>query len=65
MCHKSSFEEVCTYVVQKPGASELFAFRMLALPFGAVKSVHSFLRVSHSLWFILVKEFLGLDDKLL
>ena len=47
-------------VVQKPGASELFAFRMLALPFGAVKSVHSFLRVSHSLWFILVKEFLVL-----
>ena len=44
-------------VVEKPGASELFAFRMRALPFGAVKSVHSFLRVSHSLWYILVKEF--------
>ena len=25
---------------------------MLALPFGSIKSVHSFLRVAHSLWFI-------------
>ena len=47
-------------VVQKPGTSEIFAFRMLALPFGAVKSVHTFLRISHSLWFILVREFLVL-----
>ena len=29
-------------------------FRMLALPFGSIKSVHSFLRVAHSLWYILV-----------
>jgi len=33
---------------------------MRALPFGAVKSVHAFLRASASLWFLLVKEFLVL-----
>ena len=47
-------------VVQKLGASQLFAFRMRALPFGAVKSVHAFLRVRYSLWYILVKEFMAL-----
>ena len=31
---------------------------MRALPFGAVRSVHSFLRFAHSLWFLLVTEFL-------
>ena len=36
----------------KDGGSSIF--RMLALPFGSIKSVHSFLRVAHSLWFILV-----------
>ena len=30
---------------------------MRALPFGSIRSVHSFLRISHSLWYILVKEF--------
>ena len=40
-----------------PTTSTAFAFRMKALPFGSVKSVHSFLRVAHSLWAILVKEF--------
>ena len=38
-------------------AKTIFAFRMMALPFGGVKSVHSFLRVAHSLWAI-VKEFI-------
>lgn len=33
---------------------------MLALPFGTVRSVHAFLRVSASLWFLLVKDFLVL-----
>jgi hypothetical protein len=32
-------------------------FRMKALPFGSVMSVHSFLRISHSLWTILVSIF--------
>ena len=32
-------------VVRKPGTSQLFAFRMRALPFGAIRSVHAFLRV--------------------
>ena len=40
-----------------PTTSTTFAFRMKALRFGSVKSVHSFLRVAHSLWAILVKEF--------
>ena len=41
-------------LVQKPETQELFAFRMRALPFG---SVHAFLRISQSIWYILVKEF--------
>ena len=41
-----------------PTAKTTFAFRMRALPFGSVKSVHSFLRVAHSLCAILVKEFM-------
>ena len=40
--------------VRNPSTGEASIFRMLALPFGSVKSVHSFLRVAHSLWFILV-----------
>ena len=48
-------------VAQDPRSSQLFAFRMRALPFGAIKSVHSFLRVSHSIWYILVKEFMILS----
>ena len=41
-------------VVRDPVANKARIFRMLALPFGSVKSVHAFLRVSHSIWFILV-----------
>ena len=46
--------------VQHPASLEVFAFRMKALPFGAIRSVHSFLRVSFSLWFLLVAEFMVL-----
>ena len=46
--------------VQHPSTLEVFAFRMKALPFGAIRSVHSFLRVSFSLWFLLVTEFMVL-----
>ena len=46
--------------VRHPSTGDIKAFRMLALPFGAVRSVHSFLRISASLWFLLVKEFLVL-----
>ena len=45
-------------VVQRPSAGGLAVFRMHALPFGAVRSVHSFLRLAASLWYILVKEFM-------
>ena len=38
--------------VYDPSDGVVKAFRMLALPFGNIKSVHSFLRISHSLWFI-------------
>ena len=44
-------------VVGDPNTKTLQAFRLKALPFGSVKSVHSFLRVSHSIWG-------GLDDHL-
>ena len=57
--HPESYQHSHIMVVE-PATGKLVAFRMKALPFGAVKSVHSFLRVSHSLWFILVKEFLVL-----
>ena len=55
---KPSSQPFAHIVVQAPGTAELYAFRMRALPFGSIRSVHSFLRVSHSLWYILVKEFL-------
>ena len=45
--------------VQEPIETlKLWAFQMRALPFGAVRSVHGFLRVSASLWYLLTKEFL-------
>ena len=44
-------------VVADPSRSEVFAFRMLALPFGSIRSVHSFLRVSHSIWAVAVSMF--------
>ena len=47
-------------VVQHPGTKETAAFRMKALPFGSVPSVHSFLRFAFSIWYLLVKEFMVL-----
>ena len=44
-------------VVGDPNALALKVFRLKALPFGSVKSVHSFLRISHSLWAILTSIF--------
>ena len=44
-------------VVGDPNTSSLKAFRLKALPFGSVKSVHSFLRIAHSLWAILTSVF--------
>ena len=35
----------------------LSAFRMNTLPFGSVRSVHSFLRVAHSMWYLGVEFF--------
>ena len=43
-------------MVLNPFTKKLVAFRMKALPFGAIRSVHSFLRTAHSLWFLLVRE---------
>ena len=43
---------------KNPQAKTIFALRMRTLPFGSVKSARSFLCVSHSLWAILVKEFM-------
>ena len=44
-------------VVGNPLTKTLKAFRMKALPFGSVKSVHSFLRVVASVWAILTNIF--------
>lgn len=41
-------------VVRDPNLCKAQIFRTLALPFGSVKSVHAFLRVAHSLWFLIV-----------
>lgn len=43
-------------VVQEPVTRRVWAFRMRALPFGSIRSVHSFLRVAHSRWFLGVVE---------
>ena len=45
---------VCNY---DPSDGVVKAFRMLALPFGDIKSMHSFLRISHSIWFLGAKLF--------
>ena len=39
-------------VVREPLTGNPKIFKMLALPFGSIKSVHSFLRMAHSLWFL-------------
>ena len=45
-------------IVGDPRSRQLRAFRLKALPIGSVKSVHSFMRVAHSLWAILTSLFL-------
>ena len=54
---KPSSRKYAYIIVQKPDTMEFVGFRMKALPFGSVRSVHAFLRIPHSLWFVLVKEF--------
>ena len=39
-------------VVREPSTGPPKVFKMLALPFGSIKSVHAFLRIAHSLWFL-------------
>ena len=39
-------------VVRDPSTGMPKVFKMLALPFGSIKSVHAFLRIAHSLWFL-------------
>ena len=53
----SSFKEFAHIAVKHLTTGEIFAFRMRTFPFGAVRSVNSFLRISFSLWHVLVKEF--------
>ena len=51
----------CKYaviVVDDPNTKTLQAFRLKALPFGSVKSVHFFFRVSHSIWAVLMTIFM-------
>ena len=39
-------------VVREPSTGLPKVFKMLALPFGSIKSVRAFLRIAHSLWFL-------------
>lgn len=39
---KPSSQKFAYIVIQKPGTSELYTFRIRALPFGVVRSVHAF-----------------------
>ena len=55
---RPSSQKFAHIVVRCPLTSGLFGFRMRALPFGAIRSVHAFLRFSHSLWYVLVKDLL-------
>ena len=48
-------------VVGDPNTSTLKGSRLRALPFGSVRSVHSFLRAAHSIWSILTSVFLILN----
>lgn len=54
---KPSSKKYAYMAARQPGSLELYGFRMRALPFGSVRSVHAFLRIPHSLWFGLVREF--------
>jgi hypothetical protein len=50
-------KEVCLHHCEQPVTLELVGFRMRALQFGSVPSVHAFLRISNSLWYVLVRKF--------
>ena len=39
-------------LVVNPNTMKPCVFRMIALPFGSIKSVHGFLRIAHSIWFV-------------
>ncbi len=39
-------------VLREPSTRTPKVFKMLALPFGSIKSVHAFLRIAHSLWYL-------------
>ncbi len=39
-------------VAREPSTGRPKVFKMLALPFGSIKSVDAFLRISHSLWYL-------------
>ena len=52
------FKDFSWIVVGDPNSRRLKAFKMCALPFGSLRSVHSFLRVANSLWAILTSCFL-------
>ena len=39
-------------VAREPSTGMPKVFKMLALPFGSIKSVHAFLRIAHSLWIL-------------
>ena len=54
---KPSSKKYAYIIVQQPVSLELVGFRVRALPFGSVRSVHAFLRISHSLWYVLAREF--------
>jgi len=54
---KPTSKQYAYIIVQQPDTLELVGFRMTALPFGSVWSVHGFLRIAHRLWYVLVKEF--------
>ena len=51
-----SLKHSCIGVLD-PGVGQVRFFCMLALPFGSVRSVHSFLRIAHSVWFLCAKLF--------
>ena len=57
-----SSSEFSYIVVGDPSCEKLYAFKMRALPFGSVRSVHSFLRVANSLWSILSSLFLVINS---
>ena len=42
--------------VVNPHTMRPCVFRMIALPFGSIKSVHGFLRIAHSIWFVAVHQ---------